>query len=390
MEEKLGHGTRAAHSGDQPDRFLGAVSPPIFEASLFTYPDFDALGAGLRRERGTYVYTRVSNPTIELAEAKLAALEEAEAALFFSSGMAAISSVILAHVKQGDHVVCVRSAYGVTRALLNGWLPKFGVTTSYVDGKDPQAVREAIRPETRVIYLESPTSLTFELQDIEQIAMYARQSGVVTMVDNSWAGPIFQRPLALGADYSIHTASKYIGGHSDVVAGAVLGSSEAIDRLRQSERSILGGVIGPFEAWLCLRGMRTLPLRLRRHEASSLAVAAHLESHPKVRRVIHPGLSSHPQHALAARQTTGSGGLFAIELDTDLAGVRRFTNALKHFLIGISWGGFESLVFPAGAFQGKAADPGSAPLPVGHVRLFVGLEDIEDLTADLDQALKHI
>lgn len=392
MVERLGYGTRSVHAGDDPRRFYGAVAPPIFEASLFAFDDFDACVEGLTGFGDHYVYTRGRNPTVEVAEEKLAALEGGEAAKFFSSGMAAISAVLLSQVGYGDHILCVRSVYGVTYTLLTEWLPRFGVSVSFVDGTDLAAVEAGIQENTRIIYLESPTSIRFELQDLAAVARLAKARGILTAVDNSWASPILQHPLALGIDLSIHTASKYIGGHSDLVAGAVIGRRELIDRLRRSEYAILGGVIGPFEAWLCIRGMRTLPLRLKQHEASGLEIAAWLERHPKVRRVIHPGLESHPQHQLARTQMRGMGGLFSFELDADLDGVRRFVNALSLFRIGVSWGGFESLVLPVGAVEAhkKRVRPGPGDLPVGFIRLFIGLEDADDLRRDLEQALERV
>ena len=389
MTRDPGPATLGVHAGDDPQRFYGAVAPPIFEASLFAFPSFDELVEGLSGRKGSYVYTRGRNPTVELAEAKLAALEGGEAAKFFGSGMAAIAATILANVSQGEHVVCVRSVYGVTERLLTAWLPRFGVESSFVDGTDPAAIEGAIKETTRLIYLESPTSLTFQLQDLAAVAGIARRRGIVTAIDNSWASPLFQRPLDLGIDYSIHTASKYIGGHSDVVAGAVIASEERIERLLAQEHAMLGGVIGPFEAWLCLRGLRTLALRMRQHQESALRFAAHMEKHPKVLRVVHPGLSSHPQHDLARRQMSGFGGLFGIELAGDLDAVRRFCDALRLFRLGVSWGGFESLFFPAGAVHAKrAGSPGE--LPVGYARVFIGLEDVDDLIDDFEQALERI
>jgi len=394
MVEQPGFGTRCVHAGDDPGRYFGAVSPPIFEASLFAFDDFDACLEGLTGGGDYYIYTRGRNPTVEIAEHKLAALEGGEAAKFFASGMAAISAVVLSHVKQGDHVLCVRSVYGVTHTLLTQWLPRFGVSASFVDGTDLAAIEASIQDNTRLIYLESPTSVLFQLQDLAAVARIAKQRGILTAVDNSWASPIFQQPLALGIDLSIHTASKYIGGHSDLVAGAVIGRKELIDRLRNNEYAILGGVIGPFEAWLCIRGMRTLPLRLKQHEASGLEIASWLENHPKVRRVMHPGLASHPQHELARRQMSGMGGLFSFELDADLDGIRRFVNALSLFHIGVSWGGFESLVLPIGAVDAhksqKTGTPGQEGLPLGLIRLFIGLEDAQDLRRDLEQALERV
>jgi len=389
MSKHLGPGTLGAHAGDDPQRFHGAVSPPIYETSLFAFENFDAMVDGLSGGKSRYVYTRGRNPTVEVAEEKLAALEGGEKAKFFGSGMAAISATILANVAAGDHVLCVESVYSVTHRLLTSWLPRFGVETSFVDGRSVGAVEEALRANTRLIFLESPTSILFHLQDLESVARLAKERCIVTAIDNTWAGPLFQKPLALGIDYSIYTASKYLGGHSDVVAGAVVSSAARIERLLNDEHALLGGIIGPFEAWLCQRGMRTLAVRMRQHQESSLRFAAAMESHPRVRRVIHPGLPSHPQHPLACRQMSGFGGLFGLELDVDLDGMRRFADALRLFTLGISWGGHESLFFPVGAVQAKSPRRWNV-IPVGYARVYVGLEDVQDLEQDFLQALDQV
>ncbi len=375
--------TIVTHWAEDPARFHGAVTPPIYQTSTFAMPSFDAIGASYAGDDTHYRYTRGRNPTTEIVEAKLAALEDGEACLCFGAGMGAVAATFFAFLRTGGHVVAVQNLYGDTYRLLEEFGPRFGIARTYVRGTSPDEVEAALRPETQLVWLESPTSLLFELQDLPAIAARCRARGIPTAIDNSWATPCFQQPLSLGVDLSVHSATKYLGGHSDILAGAVIGARDLLTRVRRTEASVLGSVLGPFEAWLLLRGLRTLPLRMEAHQQTGLEIAEHLARHPRVRRVNHPGLPSHPQHALGRAQMRGYSGLFSIELDTDVAGVRRFCDALEMFYLGVSWGGWESLAFPAGA--GSAAKRQHAPGTL--VRLSVGLEDPTDLIEDLDQAL---
>lgn len=382
--------TVCTHFAEDPSRHLGAIVPPIFLNSLFAYDEYESIQEAFRDRQNHYIYTRGLNPTVETVERKIAALEGGQACKLMGSGMAAISSAIMTHVSAGDHVLCVQSAYPVTYRLLTEYLPRFGVAADFVDGTDIESVERAIRPSTRVLYLESPTSMTFQVHDLTRLSELAHQKGVATVIDNSWSSPIFQRPIELGIDMVVHSATKYLGGHSDVVAGAVIGSSEAIARLTDFEQAILGGILGPFEAWLILRGLRTLPIRMQRHQESALQIARFLESHPRVTRVNYPGLPSHPQYDLARRQMSGFSGLMSFELDTDEPGVRRFVNALNLFRIGVSWGGFESLVYAPIISLSMEMTPEQrlkAGISDGMVRIHVGLEDAADLVDDLEQAL---
>ena len=375
--------TIVTHWAEDPSRFHGAVTPPIYETSTFAMPSFDAIEASYAGDDTYYRYTRGGNPTTEIVEAKLAALEGGEACLCFGAGMGAVAATLLTFLRTGGHVVAVQNLYGDTYRLLEEFGPRFGIARTYVRGDSPDEVEAALRPETQLVWLESPTSHVFELQDLRAISARCRARGIPTATDNSWATPCFQQPLALGVDLSVHSATKYLGGHSDIVAGAVIGARDVLTRIRHTEASVLGSVLGPFEAWLLLRGLRTLPVRMEAHQQTGLEIAHHLSRHPRVRRVNHPGLRSHPQHALGRTQMRGYSGLFSIELDTDVAGVRRFCDALEMFYLGVSWGGWESLAFPTGA--GSAAKRRGAPESL--VRLSVGLEDPADLTEDLDHAL---
>ncbi|HVH30257.1 MAG TPA: aminotransferase class I/II-fold pyridoxal phosphate-dependent enzyme [bacterium] len=377
--------TIAAHEGDTPAAWQGAVAPPIYETSLFTFPTFEAAQAAFQGAADVYIYTRGWNPTARLAEQKIAALEGGEACKVFASGMAAVSSALLRFLRQGDHVVAVRSLYSVTYRFLREFAPRYGISHTFVDGRDLDEIAAAIRPNTRILYLESPTSLTFDLQDLAVCAAAARERGIISIVDNSWATPIFQRPIQLGIDVVVHSASKYLSGHSDVVAGALIASKKIVDEVVRHEHAILGGNIGPFEAWLLVRGLRTLPIRMSAHQTTAITVAGFLQAHPRVRKVYYPGLPSHPQYELGRRQMSGTSGLLSMELDANLAGVRAFTNALRVFAIGVSWGGYESLALPIAVTD---VDPEERGYPLSMIRLHIGLEEPEALIDDLDQALR--
>jgi len=376
--------TIAAHEGDTPAAWQGAVAPPIYETSLFTFPTFEAAQAAFRGS-DAYIYTRGWNPTVRVAEQKIAALERGEACKVFASGMAAVSSALLRFLRQGDHVVAVRRLYIVTHRFLRDFAPRYGIDHTLVDGRNLDEITSAIQPNTKVLYLESPTSLMFDLQDLRACAAVARERGIVTIVDNSWATPMFQQPLALGIDVVVHSASKYLSGHSDVIAGAMVASQKIIDDIVQHEHAILGGNLGPFEAWLLVRGLRTLPVRMPVHQATATAVARFLSTHPRVRAVHYPGLESHPQYELGRRQMSGASGLLSFELDADVDGLRAFTNSLRLFAIGVSWGGYESLVLPIVVTDAEASE---GNYPVNLVRLSIGLEEPAALVEDLEQALR--
>lgn len=375
------------HLGEDPSAYAGAVVPPIYQNSLFVFEDVQAMERAVDPDRpagAPYLYTRESNPTTAILEAKLAALEGGEAARAFGSGMAAISAAILSCVAAGKHVVTVEQVYGPARKFLAEYLPRFGVETTFVDGRDPADFERAARPETSLFYLESPSTGVFHLQDVAAVCAIAKPRGISVVIDNSWATPLFQRPLAMGCDLVVHSMTKYLGGHSDLVAGCAVGSRERIARLTRMEGSLLGGILGPFDAWLVLRGLRTLPIRMKEVMARGLAVARFLEGHPKVARVNHPLLPSHPQHDLARRQMTGASGLFSFELkDWHAERVRRFVESLRLFQLGVSWGGHESLVAIPGVQSVRDLEQ---PRPI---RLSVGFEPTDALCEDLDQALAH-
>ncbi|GAB3489639.1 PLP-dependent transferase [Spirosoma knui] len=375
--------------GEERERYFNAIAPPVIQASNFTFANVATMRADLAHEDERHFYTRGNNPTVEILRKKLAALEGAEDALVMASGSAAISVAVLANVSQGDHIVSVRKPYSWAEKLMANYLPRFGVTTTFVDGTDLANFEQAIQPNTKIIYLESPSSWLFELQDLAAVAQLAKQHGILTMIDNSHCTPLFQRPIELGIDLVMHSASKYIGGHSDVVAGVVCGTKAMMKKIFFGEYMTLGGIISPQNAWLLIRGLRTLPLRVQRSNDSAHQIVRFLETHPALSRVHFPLADSHPQVELARRQMTGCGGLITLELNTNrLKDVDAFADSLTRFILGVSWGGHESLVFPASV--GYASD--TVPEDDGFklVRLYIGLEDPALLIADLDQALGHI
>lgn len=366
---------------------LGAVNPPVFENSLFTFATAGELGEAIKDEDERYVYWRGTNPTVDLAQRKLAALERAERAKCFASGMGAISATISSLVSAGDHVLVLGAVYGPTTQFLR-YLEKFGV--SHTHAVDLDACDSAIRESTRLLYFESPSYMRYEIFDIPAVTRWAADRGLVTVMDNTWSTPIFQKPLTMGVDLVVHSLSKYVGGHSDLVGGVVAGPARLIRPLALTEYQLYGAAMSPHDAAKVIRGLRTLPVRMAAHQERGLAVASYLEDHPAVRRVNHPGLPSHPGHRLALRQMSGFSSLFSIELATDSReAVAAFIDELRHFRVGVSWGGFESLV-NAPALSTEESVRATMGIPVGLVRLSVGLEPAEALIKDLGGALERL
>lgn len=360
-----------------------AVVPPIVQTSLFTFETYDEMVATYRGERNRPVYSRGLNPTVRHFEEMLAKLEGGEDALGFGSGMAAISTTVLTFVEPGDRIVAVRNLYPDAYRLFGTLMKRMKVEVTYVDGKDLDAVENALSG-ARLLYLESPTSWIMETHDVAALAGIARKHGVLSVIDNSWASPIFQRPLSLGVDIVLHSASKYLGGHSDVVAGVVTGSKTLIDRIRTKTLPYLGGKMSPFDAWLLIRGLRTLPIRMKAHEASALEIARRLKSLEIVEEVNHPGLSNQLPPGL-----TGTSGLFSLVVRKGVD-IRRFCDHLQLFKLGVSWGGHESLIVPGEVVLQQKAQPNSAHafgMNPRSVRLHVGLEGTEALWRDLETAL---
>lgn len=382
--------TRLVH-GDEPHRPAGAVVPPIAQASTFASPDADAFVRVATTPRSAELYMRYGNPNHAQAAAVIADLEGAEAGLMTASGMAAISTAALGLLQAGDHVIVQRSAYGGVIELGAELLPRFGVQVTAVDQTDLAAWQAAIRPNTRLALVETPSNPHLQVTDLAAVAALVHDAGGLVLADNTFATPVNQRPLALGADLVWHSATKYLGGHSDLLAGAVIGPTALIERIWRTS-IVTGATLGPFDAWLLLRGLRTLALRMARHNDNGLALAECCERHPAVTRVHYPGLPSHPGHALAAAQMTGFGGVFSIELAGGGAAADRFIAALTLAANAVSLGGVESLVMHSAAMWGgedlaNAEGPDPLAIRPGFVRFAAGIEDTADLIADITQAL---
>lgn len=376
--------------GEERDLYFNAIAPPIVQSSNFAFDTVAALRELLLDEYNGFLYSRGNNPTIDILRQKLAALDGAEDALVFGSGAAAIFTTVLSQLKKGDHVVCVRDPYSWARRLFENILPRFGVDTTFVDGTATAHFEAALQPNTALIYLESPNSLTFELQDVAAIAQLARSRGITTIIDNSYCTPLYQQAHVMGIDLCLQSATKFISGHSDTMAGVVTGTREKIRRIFASEFLNIGSGIAPFNAWLLLRGLRTLEIRLQRSAASTAKVVERLKRHPLIEKIFFPLDPDFPQYELATRQMKGAAGLLTIQLKADNRDqVELFCNSLQHFLMAVSWGGHESLAFPACASL-KAEDFNVNEPKHRMVRLYIGLEDPGYLIADLEQALEKI
>ncbi len=375
------------HLGEERETYRGAVSPPIFQSSIFAFETVGKFRESFKDEFRRTTYTRGNNPTVEILRKKVAALEGAEDCLMFGSGAGAISAGVMASVSAGDHVICVQRPYSWTRSLLKDLLSRFGVTSTFVDGTDIANIENALNPEANLIVLESPNSMTFEMQDLAAVASLAKSRGIRTLCDNSYASPLNQSPIALGIDMVAHSATKYLNGHSDVVAGALCSSETIIRQVFKGPFMTCGAILSPHDAWLMLRGLRTLGVRMERIAATARTLLAFLEQHPKVEKVYFPHAQTNPQFGLAERQMRGASGLMTVQLRAqDVATVERFCNALERFLMTVSWGGYESLAFPVCAVYPADAPlhpPGALPLSL--VRLSIGLEEPDVLIADLEK-----
>jgi len=364
----------------------GAVTPPIFQNSLFVFDTTEELIGALSRtpDGPPYVYSRSSNPTLDIVERKIAALEGAESCKATGGGIGAISVALASELKLGSHVVIVESAYGPARSFLE-FMKKFGVTHTLVEGSDVEEIEAAILPETAVIYLESPSSMIFRIQDIPAVTAIAKERKITTMIDNTYCTPIYMQPMKHGVDVVIHSASKYFGGHSDINGGVICTDRERMHHIMKSELNYYSPTMHPFTAWLMMRGLRTLKLRVQQHRVNADLVAGWLETRPEVERVNHVSLPSFPQRDRYERLMSGSTGLFSfVPKVQDRDKIHAFCDALKNFGRGISWGGFESLVVPGQIREKDRSDSYSL------VRLFCGLEDAEELKADIEQALVHL
>lgn len=354
------------------------MAPPIYQTSLFTFPDVKSIENAMEDELNSNLYSRGNNPTVQEVEKKVAFLEKADKAKLMSAGVSAIAASIMGFVKHGDHIICTNDSYGWAQYICGTYLSRFGVEVSFIDGCNLEELKKTIRRNTKLIYLESPSSITFRVLDLRKIATIAQDNNLKTVIDNTWATPLFQNPIEFGIDLVVHSASKYLGGHSDIIGGIVVGSNADISHIFNTEFLPLGTVPDPFQAWLILRGMRTLRVRLAEHHKTAMHITDFLNEHKAVERVFYPMHPSHDQYELAKEQMSGGPGLLSIKLkDKDPSHISTMVESLKNFHIGVSWGGYESLVFPVLAT--KKGDP-------SMVRLHLGLEEPELLIADLDQA----
>jgi cystathionine beta-lyase/cystathionine gamma-synthase len=372
------------------ENYFNAIAPPIIQTSNFCFDTVDEMRKALADEYSAFLYSRGRNPTVDILSRKLAALDNAEDCLVLNSGAAAIFAAVLANVKSGDHIVSVDNPYTWAQKMFSDILPRFGVTTTYIDGRDIVNFERAILPNTTVIYLESPNSWDYAIQDLKAVADLAHAEGIITICDNSYCTPIYQRPIEFGIDICIQSATKYISGHSDTVAGVLSGSKKMIERIFHSEYLNIGGGIQPFNAWLLIRGLRTLPPRLERITSSTNKIVKFLKQHSKVAEVIFPFDESFSQYELAKKQMSGACGLLTFILKAnDILQVEKFCESLQHILMAVSWGGHESLIIPkAVGIAGDEFDAGKKEHRM--LRLYVGLEDADYLIKDLEQAFEKM
>ncbi len=375
------------HLGEEHNEYFNAIAPPIVQTSNFLFETVADLRKAFEDEYGGYLYSRGLNPTVEILRKKLAALDGAEDCLVFNSGAAAIYASVMSVVKAGDHMVSVIGPYTWAHKLFVNTLPKFGVTCTFIDGTQIENWEAAIQPNTTLFYLESPNSWTYALQDLAVVAAVAKSHGITTIVDNSYCTPIYQRPIELGIDMSLQSATKYIGGHSDTVAGVLTGSRARMEKIFNEEYLTVGSGIQPFNAWLLLRGLRTLPMRLEQISRTTITVVNWLKEHPMIEQVIFPFDPDFPQYELAKLQMSGACGLltFILKHDNPQA-IETFCNNLKYIRMAVSWGGHESLIIPKVAGMKHEAFDDANPLH-RSCRLYVGLEDAGFLIGDLERAL---
>ena len=380
--------TRAIHSGELKHGRNAPVTTPIIRSSNFTFASTEEMKRWAEGKSKAYIYTRYGNPTLAVAEAKIADLENGEAALVTASGSAAISSALLSVLRAGDELIATHQLYGGSYRLMRDVLPRMGIRVHHVEGH-LEGLAGLVNAATRALYVESPTNPTLGLVDLRRVVALARKHRLVSLIDNTFATPILQKPLDLGFDLVLHSATKYLAGHSDIVAGAVVGSHKQVAKVREM-MIFLGGSMDPDAAYLLVRGLKTLDIRVQRQSKSALMVARFLERHPKVARVHYPGLTSHPDHRLAKRQMKGFGGMLAFDLKGGLSAARRFCDRSRIFLLAASLGGVESLiVLPiyTSHYRMGTVELAAAGVSPGTVRMSIGLEDPGDLLADLRQAL---
>jgi cystathionine beta-lyase/cystathionine gamma-synthase len=371
--------------GENRDAYFNSISPPVIQTSNFSFSTVAEMEEAFTDEKKYTLYTRGNNPTTEILAKKIAALEGTEDCLVLSSGAAAITVSVMSQLKAGDHIICVKHPYSWAHHLFTQILPRYNISTTFIDGSVTENFSDALQANTKLFYLESPTTMYFELQDIEAVCAVAKSNNIRTIIDNSYSSPLSQQPAKFGVDLVIHSATKYINGHSDVVAGVICGSSSIIKDIYHSEFLNFGAIAAPWSSWLMLRALRTLPLRIRQSSESGQKIADFLSKHPKIEKLYYPHHPSHPQFELAKKQMSIPMGMFSVELKTrDKNKVIRFCESLQYFLMAVSWGGYESLIIPACAFGPDSEQP------VNFIRFYIGLEDADLLIADIAKGLDLI
>ncbi|MFQ5905328.1 MAG: trans-sulfuration enzyme family protein [bacterium] len=383
--------SEVVHGTDGVDPSTGAISPPIYQSSTFAFRSAEHGAAIFAGAEDGYVYTRIANPTIVRLEKKMARLEGAEAGLAFASGLAAIAACVTTLTREGDSFVTDDTIYGGTHAMFKDVVPRFGITPVHVDCSDINNTRRALREDVKWIFIETPANPTIKVVDIEAHAKLAKEAGVPLVVDNTFGTPFFQRPIQLGADVVVHSATKYICGHGDVVGGIVVGKKDFIDRMRKDALSHMGAVMSPFSAWLLLRGLKTLGIRMERHALNAQRIAEFLKDHPKISRINYPGLPTDPYHEVAKRQMSGMGGMLAFEMKGGVAAGRNLVDNVKLCTLAVSLGECDTLIeHPASMTHSTLSEEARRAVGIteGLVRLSVGIEDVEDLIEDLKQALE--
>ena len=383
--------TLAVHGGVARDEHYGALSTPIYPASVFAFSDADDGIAIHNYEKPGYFYGRLGNPTQTALDRCVAELEAGEDALSFASGMAAISAAVLTFVRQGDHIVAPESMYSTATNLFHD-LERFGISTSFIDATDASSYKTASRPNTKILWIETPSNPLVQITDIAAVVAIAKELRVLTIADNTFATPYNQRPLEMGVDISVHSATKYLGGHSDLSAGVLAGSRDLVDKIRHGPSKLMGGNIAPQVAWLVLRGIKTLALRMERHNSNATVIASRLVSNPKVQGVYHPSLESHRNHQIAKSQMTGFGGMLALDLETADA-AKAFVNNVELCTFATSLGGVETIVQPSALMTHatlSAEERAAAGISEGLIRMSVGIDNVEDLMGDIRQALEKV
>jgi methionine-gamma-lyase len=385
--------TLCIHAGKEKGAHQGALTTPIYQTSTFVFDSAEQGAARFAGEQQGYIYTRLGNPTTRELEIKMAALEKMEDAAATATGMAAVSGAVLSFLQAGDHVIVSKAIYGCSFALFNHQLPKFGIEVTFVDMDDVTALEAAKRSNTKMLFAETPINPNLKVLDLEMIGQFCQRHNILSVIDNTFMSPILQTPVDFGIDIIIHSATKYLNGHGDVVAGIIVSSKENIETIKLTILKDIGGTISPHDAWLILRGLKTLAVRVERHCQSAQTVAEFLEAHPMVKEVYYPGLKSHQGHKFLGKQMRGAGGVIGFELNADLEQSTRFINSVELFSLAVSLGDAESLIqHPASMTHSPYTQEErlAAGISDGLIRISVGLEHADDLIADLSQAFDNI